>query len=365
MQMPILRKLIVQDFRNIELQELEFCPNLNCICGGNAQGKTNLLDALHYLSMTKSAFGSSDRYNFRHGCSSFGISGTYDFGEASSRFSIRVGGGEKKLLRDDKPYTRISDHIGVLPVVMVSPGDISLVSEGGEERRRFSNAVLSQLDRNFLYDLQKYNKLLMQRNLILKNDSPNRDYLETVDVQMSTLADNIFRARSEFAAMLEPAVCRHYSELSGSSEKVGLNYVSDLQKGSLKSILESEYTRDRALRFTGSGPQRDDFVFTLSGEPIRKTGSQGQQKSFLVSLKFAQYDIMKKTYGFPPMLLLDDLFDKLDMNRTSNLLRMVAGNDFGQIFITDTNKVRLQGIIGDITQESCYYEACGGVFSGQ
>ncbi|MCQ2158687.1 MAG: DNA replication and repair protein RecF [Bacteroidales bacterium] len=363
--MPDLRKLIVQNFRNIELQELEFCPNLNCICGGNAQGKTNLLDAIHYLSMTRSAFGSSDKYNFRHGCSSFGISGTYGMGASVSKFSIRVGDGEKKLQRDDKPYARISEHIGVLPVVMVSPGDITLVSEGGDERRRFSNAVLSQMDRSFLYDLQKYNRLLTQRNVILKSDNPHREYLETIDVQMSDLADNVFRARSEFASRLEPAVRRHYSELSGSGENVGISYVSDLQKGRLKDILESDYTRDRALRFTTSGPQRDDFVFTLDGEPIRKTGSQGQQKSFLVSLKFAQYDIMKDAYGFPPMLLLDDLFDKLDMDRTGNLLRMVAGCDFGQIFITDTSKLRLQSIIRDITQESCYYEAGNGVFSRQ
>lgn len=362
--MATLSKTVIQDFRNIELQELEFCPNVNCISGGNGQGKTNLLDAIWYLSMTKSAFASSDRWNFRHGCSSFAISGTYNLGDSSTRISLKVeDGGDKKLIRDDKPIQRISSHIGLLPVVMVSPADSSLVSESGEERRRFANSVLSQMDGGFLSAIQRYNKLLGQRNAALKENSIKDDLLDAIDFSLAPLAESIHASRASFTEKLTPLVQEYYEQLSGGSEKVGIEYVSDLQKGSLDRLLSDRRGKDRALGFTSAGIQRDDFLFTMNGEPIRKVGSQGQQKSFLVSLKFAQYDFMRSRYGFAPMLLLDDLFDKLDLGRTESLLKMVSGSDFGQIFITDTDRSRLEGILGKMTDESTYYQARGGAFS--
>ena len=363
--MPILEKIIISDFRNIRLQELEFSPNINCISGNNGEGKTNLLDAIYYLSMTKSAFSSSDRFTFRHGTDEFSVSGTYRMENGlSSRFSLRLTAkGEKKVRRDDKPYNKVSEHVGVLPVVMVSPADISMISESGDERRRFVNAVLSQMDREYMTALQQYNRLLLQRNRMLKEQNPEKALLEVFDIRMAALAEPVYQARKRFVEELKPLVSEYYRAVSGGTEEIGIEYESDLDKASLDMLLESSFEKDRSFRYTTVGVQRDDFIFTMNGHPIRRCGSQGQQKSFLFSLKFAQYEIMKRNYGFAPILLLDDVFDKLDMTRISNLLQMVSGNDFGQIFITDSNKVRMAGIVDGLTQDRAYFETSSGTFT--
>lgn len=363
--MPILEKIVISDFRNIRLQEIAFSPNVNCISGNNGEGKTNLLDAIYYLSMTKSAFSSSDRYNFRHGTESFSIGGTFRMQNGTeSRFSAEVkASGEKKFRRDDKPYGRISSHIGELPVVLVSPSDISLVSESGEGRRRFVNSVLSQMDREYLYSLQQYNRLLNQRNAMLKSPAADPALMEVLDERMEAVAQPVFAARKKFVEDISPAVAHYYDILSSGRERIGVEYSSDLFGESLAEVFRRHAGRDAALKYTTSGIHRDDFVFTIDGHPIRRCGSQGQQKSFLVSLKFAQYEIMKRSYGFAPTLLLDDVFDKLDMSRISNLLSMVAGNDFGQIFITDSNKVRMSGIVDAITRDRAYFETVNGTFT--
>lgn len=362
--MPVLEKIVISDFRNIELQELEFSPNINCISGNNGEGKTNLLDAIYYLSMTKSAFASSDKYTFRYGTEEFSISGTYRMENGlSSRFSLKMTTkGEKKVKRDDKAYGRVSEHVGILPIVMVSPADISMVSESGEERRRFVNAVLSQMDREYMTSLQQYNRLLQQRNKMLKEMDPDRSLLEVIDMRMSALAELIYQARKKFVEDLKPIIAEYYKAVSGGSEQVDIEYESELSKASLEELLAVSYEKDRILKYTTAGLQRDDFAFKMNGWPIRRHGSQGQQKSFLVSLKFAQYEIMKKNYGFAPVLLLDDVFDKLDMGRISNLLEMVSGKDFGQIFITDSNKVRMSGIVDGLTQDRAYFETTAGTF---
>ena len=362
--MPTLKKIVVQDFRNIAFQEIDFSPNVNCISGNNGEGKTNLMDAVYYLSMTKIAFPAPDRFNWRYGTGGFTIGGTYLMENGlESRFSIKVGEGEKKLVRDDKPYARIAEHIGVLPVVMVSPGDISLVSESGEERRRFANAVLSQMDREYLAATQTYNKLLAQRNKMLKDGVVDWDLVDVFDARMAAAAVPVFEGRKRLTEELRPIVGEYYRLISGGSETVSVEYRSDLFRNSLTGLFAARRERDLALRYTSAGIQRDDFLFTMDGYPIRRCGSQGQQKSFLVSLKFAQYEIMKEGYGYAPMLLLDDVFDKLDMNRIANLISMVAGNDFGQIFITDSNKVRLSGIVDRITDDWAYFDTVGGVFT--
>lgn len=362
--MPILEKIVISDFRNIILQELEFSPNVNCVSGNNGEGKTNLLDAIYYLSMTKSAFALSDKFNFRHGTEEFSLSGLYRMENGlSSRFSVKMTSkGEKKMKRDEKQYGKVSEHIGVLPVVMVSPSDISMVSESGEERRRFVNAVLSQMDREYMTSLQQYNRLLLQRNKMLKEQDVDRGLLEVIDMRMSAFAEPVFQARKKFVEELTPIVQEYYKALSGDSEQVSIEYDSELSKASLEQILSASYDKDRALKYTSAGIQRDDFLFKMNGHPIRRYGSQGQQKSFLVSLKFAQYELMKKNYGFAPVLLLDDVFDKLDMSRISNLLEMVASNDFGQIFITDSNKVRMAGIVDKLTQDRTYFDTSAGTF---
>ena len=363
--MPVLEKIVISDFRNIELQEIEFSPNVNCISGNNGEGKTNLLDAIYYLSMTKSAFATSDKFTFRHGTEEFSIAGTYRMENGlSSRFALKMNSkGEKKVRRDDKPYQKVSEHVGVLPIVMVSPSDISMVSESGEERRRFVNSVLSQMDHEYMTALQQYNRLLLQRNKMLKDMNPDRSLLEVIDMRMSALAEPIYQARKRFVEDLKPIVSEYYKSLSGDSEQVDIEYESELSKADLDQILAASFDKDRVLKYTSAGIQRDDFAFTMNGHPIRRYGSQGQQKSFLVSLKFAQYEIMKKNYGFAPALLLDDVFDKLDMGRISNLLQMVASNDFGQIFITDSNKVRMAGIVDGLTQDRAYFETVAGHFT--
>ena len=363
--MPILEKIVISDFRNITLQELEFSPNINCISGNNGEGKTNLLDAIHYLSMTKSAFATSDRFSFRHGTEEFSIAGTYRMENGlASKFALKMSTkGEKKVRRDDKPYGKVSEHIGVLPVVMVSPSDISLVSESGDERRRFVNAVLSQMDREYMSALQQYNRLLLQRNKMLKDQDIDRSFMEVIDMRMSALAEPVYKTRKRFVEELRPIVSEYYKAVSGGSEQIDIEYESELDKAGLDQLLESSFDKDRMLKYTSVGIQRDDLVFTMNGHPIRRCGSQGQQKSFLVSLKFAQYEIMKRNYGFAPVLLLDDVFDKLDMTRISNLLQMVSGKDFGQIFITDSNKVRMAGIVDGLTQDRAYYETVSGTFS--
>ncbi len=362
--MPVLEKIVISDFRNIQLQELDFSPNVNCISGNNGEGKTNLLDAIYYLSMTKSAFASSDKFCFRYGTEEFSLAGTYRMENSlSSRFALKITSkGEKKVRRDDKPYPKVSEHIGVLPIVMVSPSDISLVSESGEERRRFVNAVLSQMDREYMSALQQYNRLLMQRNRMLKEMTVDKDLLEVIDMRMSALSEPVYKARKAFVEQLRPIVKEYYKTVSGGSEEIDIEYDTELDKASLDQLLAASFDKDKALRYTTSGLQRDDLQFTMNGHPIRRCGSQGQQKSFLVSLKFAQYEIMKKKYGFAPMLLLDDVFDKLDMGRISNLLQMVASNDFGQIFITDSNKVRMSGIVDGLTQDRAYFETSEGTF---
>ena len=362
--MPELRKITIRNFRNIELQEVGFSPNVNCISGGNGEGKTNLLDAIWYLSMTKSALSGSDRFNFRYGTDEFSIAGSYSMpGGTVSRFGIMVGAaGEKRLKRDDKAYTRISEHIGVLPIVMVSPADISMVSESGEERRKFINSVLSQMDREYLASVQQYNRLLMQRNRLLKAGIVDDDLLSTFDDRLAAAAVPIFEKRGLFCASLIPVVQRYYSDISGGREEVGVEYKSDLHGGDLREILRQRRDKDRTLRFTTAGVQRDDFIFTMNGHPIRRCGSQGQQKSFLVALKFAQYEVMKAACGCSPMMLLDDLFDKLDPGIVGNLLGIVADREFGQIFLTDSDKVRTRSIVDAITSDRMYIEAAGGVF---
>lgn len=365
--MPVLKKILIQDFRNISFAELHFVPGVNCICGDNGQGKTNLLDAVYYLSMTKSAFGTSDRLCTRHGMSSFSLAGVFAMQDGlHSRFSISVDEGGKVLKRDDKLYERLSLHIGTLPVVIISPFDSSLVNEGGEDRRRFVNAVLSQMSQPYLAALVKYNRLLAQRNRVLKEYRPDMGLMAVLDVQMADEAAVIANARKEFSVRLEQRVSEYYRLLCDGSETVSITYRTDTLDSDgapvLKGLLSASKERDFYLKYTSVGVQRDDFVFAMDGYPIRKCGSQGQQKSFLVALKLAQYDIMKESYGFPPLLLLDDVFDKLDVHRISNLLKIVSNQDYGQIFITDTNRGRMEEIIRSIAPDAVFFTAVNGEF---
>ncbi len=361
--MPRLETIHIADFRNIEEARLSFSPNVNCIVGGNGEGKTNLLDAIFYLSMVKSFLGRQDRYNVRYGQSSFALCGQYALESGlKTRISLQGGGPEKILRRDDKAYKRFSTHIGLLPIVTVSPSDSALVSESGEERRRFADIVLSQMDAEYLRALSQYGRLLQQRNHLLKEPGTDSALLDVLDAQMGRESRVIYQARRQFTAQLLPVVADYYSRLSGGREEVSIRYRSELEQAPLEEWLLRGRERDFRMGFTGSGVQRDDFAFEMAGNPIRRCGSQGQQKTFLVALKFAQYEWMKQRGGTPPTLLLDDVFDKLDLNRTANLIAMVAQEDFGQIFITDCSADRLRPLVDGATTDRAYFHTQGGRF---
>jgi len=360
--MAVLENIILQNFRNIAFAQLQFSSSFNCICGRNGQGKTNLLDAIYYLSMTKSAMGVSDHFCTRHGSEGFTIAGTYRMNDGmNSTIALSVDKNGKTIKRDGKAYKTASAHIGILPIITVSPLDASLVSESGEERRRAINAVISQINPMYLASLQRYNRFLIQRNRMLKEAGPDASLLDVIDAGMSKEAAFIYEERRKFTVKLETAVRAHYKTLSGDMETVGIEYSSELDTP-MEDLLRASRQKDLLLKFTTVGIQRDDFIFTMNGQPIRKCGSQGQQKCFLIAFKLAHFDIIREACGFPPILLLDDVFDKLDSIRIENLIRVVNDRRFGQIFITDTDRKRLEEIIGKISSDTRYFEAHNGEF---
>lgn len=360
-----LNRITLRDYKNIASADLTFSPKINCISGKNGAGKTNLLDAVYYLSMTKSFFSSSDQYVYGYDAPEATLCGTYrtDSG-AEERVSAAIRrGGEKIFRRGARTYDRFSDHVGLFPVVMVSPLDSALVNESGEERRKYLNFILSQTDREYLRNIQAYNKLLQLRNKLLKESVLQRDLLDTVSERMTPYAGYIFTARKELCERLQPMVRDFYSALSHGSEKASLEYRSDLYAGPLDRLLAGEGLREQALRYTTAGVQRDEVVFNLGEHPLRRCGSQGQQKSYLLAMKLAQFKFIKEIYGQTPILLLDDVFDKLDMTRVEDLLQIVSSLDFGQIFITDCNKVRLEELSSRIGTECRSFTVEGGAFS--
>ena len=345
-----LNKINILNFKNICNAELAFLNRINCLVGDNGAGKTNVLDAINYLSMCKSAFGLTDLQNINHNADFFMLEGEYNSG-TSLRENIMCSfkkGAAKTIKRGGKEYEKLSEHIGVIPVVMVSPSDTSLISDSGEERRRYLNSFISQLDRNYLADLVKYNRLLAERNKLLKQmwGAQHGDILEVIDMQLVEKGNSIHQRRQEIISELAPVVAGYYATLSNDREKIELTYRSELSDRPFAELLEMSKEKDRVNQFTTVGIHRDDMKMSIGGFPLRKYGSQGQQKSFLVALKLAQYEIVTKHKGKKPLLLLDDIFDKLDIERVEQLLSIVSDDKFGQIFITDCNKVRLEDLLG-------------------
>ena len=345
-----LTRISLSDFKNIASADVEFSPKINCISGSNGAGKTNVLDAIYYLSMTKSYFSASDRYVCRFGSDESILCGFYRMDndvEEKVAASIRIG-GEKTFKRGSKRYQRFSEHIGLLPIVMISPADSSLINESGEQRRKYMNFILSQTDKGYLQHIQAYNQLLSQRNVLLKSDSRLGELLQIFSERMEPHAEYVHNARKSLCEALMPMVREFYSKLAPETEEVSITYRSDLNTASLAELLRADAEKERALKYTVSGIQRDDLVFNLDGHPIRDCGSQGQQKSFLLAMKLAQFLFIKKIYNQTPILLLDDVFDKLDMTRVGKLLDIVSSIGFGQIFITDCNKVRLDKVADEL-----------------
>ena len=336
----ILQSLNILNYRNIREASLEFAPKLNCFVGLNGQGKTNVLDAIYLLSFAKSAFTSQDSLNITHGEELALVQGNY--GEFTISCGLRKG-VKKQFRKDKKDYPRLIDHIGLIPLVMISPSDQQLIDEGSDERRRFMDVVISQLDRKYLDCLTKYNALLKQRNALLKQyaDAPNppHDLLEVLEWQMVEPAEYIFRARTAFFEAFEPYFAKVYNDIAG-EEVPRLIYVSQLQDRDLREAYVKTRQRDLILGWTSQGIHKDDLEMCLGEYPLKQVGSQGQQRTFVLAMKLAQ-----ALYIGKPILLLDDIFDRLDSERVERIVKMVQGEDFGQIFITDTDRQHLTEIL--------------------
>lgn len=346
-----LKELNIINFKNISTRQFSFSDKINCFVGNNGVGKTNILDAVHYLSLCKSGLGLSDKMCIRHGEAFFMVEGEYIITERRhENIVVSYNGKNKSIKRNTKEYSKIAEHIGLLPFVMVSPYDTGIINESGDERRRFLNSFISQIDPIHMSELMSYNTLITQRNKILKTEiiGEAQDVLEIIDMQIVTIANSICKRRKEIIEELAPLVESYYHTLSGEKEEVTLRYSSQLLKKPMDVLLEEALERDKIMGYTTVGTHRDDIKMSIMDYPIRRYGSQGQQKSFLIALKLAQYDILFAHVGRKPILLLDDIFDKLDLERVAELIGIVSGDHFGQIFISDCNKQRLKTILDKI-----------------
>lgn len=349
----ILRKLSILNYKNIGETQLELSPKMNCFIGPNGAGKTNVLDVVYYLSFCRSASNPIDSQVIRHDEPFCMIEGLYSENpeelECSEIISCGMKRGMKKhFKRNKKEYRRLSEHIGLIPLVVVSPSDTLLIEGGSEERRRLMDMVISQYDRSYIEHLVRYNTALAQRNTLLKMEDrePDPALLQIWEEQMAEEGEQIFRRRRDFVDELIPVFQEYYQHISQHREQVGLNYVSHCQRGPLLDVIQRDRTKDRAVGYSLHGVHRDDLEFTLDGHLMKREGSQGQNKTYVIALKLAQFDFLKRTASqTTPLLLLDDIFDKLDADRVEQIVKLVSGDSFGQIFITDTNRDHLDQIL--------------------
>ena len=344
----ILKRISILNYKNLEEVELGFSAKLNCFFGLNGMGKTNLLDAVYFLSFCKSAGNPIDSQNIRHEQNFFMIQGLYEAPDGTPE-EIYCGmkrRQKKQFKRNKKEYTRLSDHIGFLPLVMVSPADSELIAGGSDERRRFMDVVISQYDKEYLEALIRYNKALQQRNTLLKSETPVEEELFLIwEEMMAQAGEIVFRKREVFINEFIPIFQSFYSFISQDKEQVGLTYDSHARGASLLEVIRESRVRDQIMGYSLRGIHKDELNMLLGDFPIKREGSQGQNKTYLVALKLAQFDFLKRTGATVPLLLLDDIFDKLDASRVEQIIKLVAGDNFGQIFITDTNREHLDRIL--------------------
>ncbi|MCL1943735.1 MAG: DNA replication/repair protein RecF [Candidatus Azobacteroides sp.] len=345
-----LQKLSVINYKSLKQIELDLSPKMNCFFGDNGMGKTNLLDAVFYLSFCKSHTNPVDTQNIRHDEEFFVIQGFYVDGERPEEIYCGFKRRQKKhFRRNKKEYERLSDHIGLIPLVLVSPADNELIQGGSEERRKFMDMVVSQYDREYLDALIRYNKALMQRNALLKETAYSDDTLFDIwEEQMTETGAVIYEKRCRFVDEFTPGFREYYDYICRSSEQVSLCYESHLKHDDLSVLLKNSREKDRIIGFTRKGVHKDDLTMLLGEYPIKRIGSQGQNKTYLIALKLAQFNFLKKTSARTPILLLDDIFDKLDAKRVEQIIQLVAQDTFGQIFITDTNREHLLEILNKI-----------------
>jgi DNA replication and repair protein RecF len=345
-----LKKLALTNFKNYDSTELEFSPRINCFVGNNGVGKTNILDAIHYLSLTKSFFNNIDSISVRHGEEYFIINGTFvRNGDEDQIYCAFQKQKQKVLKKNSKEYQKLAEHIGKFPVVMISPADSALISEGSEERRKFLNKIISQYNAEYLDSVLKYSKALQHRNRLLKDFKTSgkfdNDALQIWDSQLVKYGTYVFRERKSLVEELIPVFQEHYSMICSGKEKVRLSYKSHLSEGSFSEALVNSVSKDRFLEYTTIGIHKDDLLLEMNDHPVKSLGSQGQQKSYLVALKLAKFDYISRKSGISPILLLDDIFDKFDAERVEQIIRLVGNQKFGQIFITDTHQSRLHEIL--------------------
>ena len=360
----ILQQLSIINFKNIAQADLCFSDNINCFLGNNGMGKSNLLDAIYYLSFCKSFTHVVDSQNIRHGEEFFMLQGVYERNEMPEVLSCGIRRRQKKSFkRNKKEYSRLSDHIGFAPLVMVSPDDITLIQGGSEERRRFIDMVISQWDKPYLDTLIRYNKALEQRNTLLRQEVSDPMLYEIWEEQMAHAATIIYDTRNRFLNEFIPVFNRFYNLISNGNEQVGLSYRSHMSDGNLLQQLADTRNRDLILGYTTKGIHRDDMEMTLDEYPMKRIGSQGQCKTYLIALKLAQYDFLAHNGNTTPILLLDDLFDKLDSERVERIMQLVSSDIFGQIFITDTNREYLDRIVRRTTAQHSLYSVSNGEFT--
>ncbi|TAI49315.1 DNA replication/repair protein RecF [Flagellimonas allohymeniacidonis] len=351
-----LNRLSLVNYKNFDSIDLEFDPVINCIVGNNGMGKTNILDAIYHLSYGKSYFNPVSTQNIKYDADFFLVEGEFEKKGRTEKITCSYKKGLKKVIkRNGKAYDKFSEHIGFLPLVIISPTDRNLIIEGSETRRKFVDGVISQSDKLYLQNLIKYNKVLVQRNSLLKyfavNHTFDSDTLSIYNDQLHELGTSIHEKRKAFIETFIPIFQEQYAHISDkATEEIMLTYESQLAQGELKKLLEASIDKDRALQYTSVGVHKDDLAFSIDQHPIKKFGSQGQQKTFLIALKLAQFHFMKKQAQTTPILLLDDIFDKLDESRVAQVVALVNKESFGQLFISDTHKERTEKVVKSIHQ---------------
>ena len=356
-----LRDLSMINFKNYSEASLSFCPRINCFTGYNGSGKTNLLDAIYYLSFCKSFTNPIDSQNIMHDKDFFIIQGNYKRNGNDEEIYCAMKKNQRKVFkRNKKEYSRLADHVGLYPLVLISPADSTLILGGSEERRKFTDGVISQYDKEYLSNLIAYNKALQQRNALLKNFAENNYFdqssLEIWDEQLKNYGEVIYSSRKHLFESFLPIFNSNYSFLTNRNEAVSIEYDSQLDDANMEQLLSKSLQKDRILQYSTAGIHKDDLMFYIDGMPVKKFGSQGQQKSFLIALKLAQYEFTFKEKGYKPILVFDDIFDKLDELRVRQLMKLVSGESFGQIFVSDTSGKRLEEIFANIDTESLFYE---------
>jgi len=345
-----LSTLSLVNYKNFESAEFQFDEKINCIVGQNGRGKTNILDSIYHLAYTKSYFNPITSQNVRHEKDFFVVDGHFLRQGKTEKILVSFKKGQKKVVkRNAKIYDKLKDHVGLISVVIISPTDRNLILEGSDVRRKFMDAIVSNVDATYLDTLIKYNSVLSQRNALLKYFAANRTFdrttLNIYNDQLNTYGQKIFEARQQFIESFSTILQTRYKDISQKDEAISVSYRSHLQDGELKPQLEKCLQKDMALQYTSVGIHKDDLIFEIGNHPIKKFGSQGQQKSYLIALKFAQYDYLKNKNGVKPILLLDDIFDKLDENRVKHIVGMITRDDIGQLFISDTHMERTEKVV--------------------